>query len=115
MSMSGVPFDKRLRSIVREHTRMSHGAVHAIRHDGLITVRPRKYNPRFPLKGLMMVLGVSILFKAYILADLGQATYNQRVGALAEGSVFEKAGAWLMQPDTVTTGVAGVMRSLLGL
>ncbi len=112
MSSFGVPFEKRLRTIVRSHQRLNTGAVHAIRSDGLIVARPRVYNPRFPLKGLLLVIGASVLFKAYILADLGQVTYQERVAALAEGSAFERVGAWLMQPDAVTTATSGIFRSL---
>ena len=112
MSTTGVPFEKRLRNIVRTHQRINQGAVHSMRSDGLIVARPRLYNPRFPLKGLLLIIVALILFKAYILADLGQATYQERVGALAEGNVFEKVGAWVMQPDAVTTEISAIFSGL---
>ncbi len=112
MSLTDVPFEKRLRNIVRNHQRMNHGAVHAIRSDGLIVARPRVYNPKFPLRGLVMLITAAVLFKAYIYASLGSATYSGRIDVLAQGSLFEKAGAWIMQPDAVTVAAAQVMTAI---
>ena len=105
MSLSGVSFDKRLRKVVRNHQRMNSGAVHAVRSDGLIVARPRVYNPKFPLKGLLLLIGAAVLFKAYIYASLGAVTFDDRVAQLAEGSAIEKVGAWIMQADTVTVAL----------
>ena len=112
MSMSGISFDKRLRNIVRDHQRLNTGAVHAIRADGLIVARPRVYNPKFPLRGILLLIGSAVLFKAYIFAHLGVAVYTDRVERLAEGSLVEKAGAWFMQADAVTVAFAQVLTSI---
>lgn len=109
--MNGVSFDKRLRHVVRNHQRLNTGAVHAIRNDGLIVARPRIYNPKFPLRGLILLFAAMVVFKAYIYAHLGGAVYNDRVERLGEGSIFEQAGAWLMQADAVTITVASLLSS----
>lgn len=109
MSVAQVPFQKRLRRIVREHQRMSNGVSHVMRDDGLIVARPRVYNPKFPLRGLVLLLGAALLFKGYILASLGATLYGERVAQLAEGSIIEKAGAWIMQPDVATSAVAQIL------
>lgn len=112
MSVSGVSFEKRLRNIVRDHQRLNTGAVHAIRSDGLIVARPRVYNPKFPLRGLLLLVASAVLFKAYIFASLGASVYNDRVAQLSEGTFIEKAGAWVMQADAVTVGVAQALNAL---
>ena len=99
---ANVPFDKRLKKIVRRHDKMSNGVVRSVSSDGLIVAKPRLYRPRFPLKGLLAVLFLGFLFKGFLFAYLGEAGYAERVGTLAGGTMLEQAGAWVMQPDPVT-------------
>lgn len=112
MTVAQVPFQKRLRRIVREHQRMANGATHVMRDDGLIVARPRVYNPKFPLRGLVLLIGAAVLFKGFIYATLGSATYGDRVAQLAQGSFPEKAGAWIMQPDVATLAVAQFLNAV---
>jgi len=109
---SGVSFEKRLRNVVRNHQRLNTGAVHSMRDDGLIVARPRVYNPKFPLRGLILLVVTAVLFKAYIYANLGAERFNERVSQLAEGSTIEKVGSWVMQADTVTITIAEFMKGL---
>jgi hypothetical protein len=97
-----VPFDKRLKKIVRRHEKMSNGVVRTINSDGLIVAKPRLYRPRFPLKGLLAVLILGFLFKGFLFSYLGEAAYGERVATLQSGSLLEQAGAWVMQSDPVT-------------
>ncbi|WP_037293066.1 hypothetical protein [Roseobacter sp. CCS2] len=108
-----VPFDKRLKRIVRRHDKMSNGVVKSINSDGLIVAKPRLYRPRFPLKGLLAVLFLGFLFKGFLFAYLGEAEYIERVAALQGGSVLEQAGAWVMQPDPVTVIAADGIATIL--
>lgn len=108
---ANVPFDKRLKRIVRRHEKMSNGVVRTVQSDGLIVSRPRLYKPRFPLKGLIVVLTLGFALKGFLLAYLGPDIYAERLAALQAGSMAEQAGAWVMQPDPVTALVAeGVQR-----
>ncbi|MDP5085348.1 MAG: hypothetical protein NWQ23_08000 [Yoonia sp.] len=97
-----VPFDKRLKRIVRRHEKMSNGVVRTVTSDGLIVAKPRLYKPRFPLKGLIAVLLLGFLFKGFLFAFLGEAAYVDRVASLQSGTLMEQVGAWVMQPDPVT-------------
>ncbi len=108
-----VPFDKRLKRIVRRHEKMSNGVVKSVSSDGLIVAKPRLYRPRFPLKGLLAVLFLGFLFKGFLFAYLGEADYLQRVAALQSGTVLEQAGAWVMQPDPVTVLAANGVSAIL--
>lgn len=110
---ANVPFDKRLKRIVRRHDKMSNGVVRTVTSDGLIIAKPRLYKPRFPLKGLLVVLMLGFLFKGFLFAYLGEGAYGDRVAALKSGTVLEQAGAWVMQPDPVTYIVAEGIATVL--
>lgn len=106
MAQAHVPFDKRLKRIVRRHEKMANGVVKTINSDGLIVVRPRIYKPRFPLKGLVVLLVLGFLFKGFLLAYLGEENYADRVATLQQGTLMEQAGGWVMQADPATALVA---------
>lgn len=114
MAQANVPFDKRLKRIVRRHDRMSSGgAVKTVTSDGLIVARPRVYKPKFPLKGLLAIVVLGFLFKGFVFASLGAEQYAERVASLKEGSVMEQAGAWIMQPDPATVMIAEGIGAIL--
>ncbi len=113
MAQAHVPFDKRLKRIVRRHDKMSNGVVRTVNSDGLIVARPRLYRPRFPLKGLLIVLAIGFLLKGFLFAYLGEAAYADRVAGLQAGSTIEQAGAWVMQSDPVTEVVAAGIAAVL--
>jgi len=110
---TNVPFDKRLKEINRRHSRMANGVVRKVNSEGLIVARPRAFRPRFPLKGLIVVLLVGFLLKGFLFAYLGEAAYGDRVAALQAGTTLEQAGAWIMQADPATVVVAGALRVIL--
>ena len=110
---TNVPFDKRLKKIVRRHDKMSNGVVRRVNSDGLIVARPRLYKPKFPLKGLIVVLFLGLLFKGFLFTYLGEANYLERVATLQTGTLMEQAGAWIMQPDPATTIVAGGIQAVM--
>lgn len=112
MSRLPVTFDRRLKTIVRQHRRLNHGHVHKVTSTGLIVAKPRIYNPKFPLKGIVMVVGAAFMLKAFIYADLGQTDYTARVAALSGASFVEQAGAWIMQPEPATVFVADIFDRL---
>lgn len=113
MTQAHVPFDKRLKRIVRRHEKMANGVVKTINSDGLIVARPRMYKPRFPLKGLVVLLALGFLFKGFLLGYLGQAGYAERVALLQQGTLMEQAGAWVMQPDPATALIAQGIQIIL--
>ena len=114
MAQANVPFDKRLKRIVRRHDKMATGGVvRAVNSDGLIVARPRLYKPKFPLKGLIVVLALGFLLKGFLLAYLGEEAYAERVATLQAGSTLEQVGAWVMQSDPVTAVVAGGVATIL--
>lgn len=113
MAQAHVPFDKRLKRIVRRHDRMANGVVHSVNADGLIVARPRIYKPRFPLKGILLLVAAGFLFKGILFSYLGAEAYADRVALLQSGTVMEQAGAWIMQPDPATLMISDQLKVIL--
>lgn len=66
--------------------------------------RPRQ---RIPVFGpIAMILMVFIGLKGVIHAQVGAATYDQRVELLKKGTVGERLGAFVLQADGVTLFVS---------
>ena len=103
-------FQKRLRRIVRRHNQMAVGVHHVVTKDNLIVAQPRLIRPRFPLKGVMMLFVVSSLFKSFLFASIGPADYDTRVAALADGTIVEQAGSWVMFADPATQFIGDFIR-----
>lgn len=107
-------FQKRLALLGRKHATMAKGYVMRMRPDGLVVVHLTRPNARrvFPLRGLIFLAVGFCVFKALILASLGDATYDARIDKLAQGTIIEQSGAWLMHVDPVTDLVAGALKSI---
>lgn len=113
--MPQITFDRRVTRLENKRRLLSGGVSYRIGPDGLITAQPhRRFSPRFPAKGLLLLLAMAFAFKAALLVASGEAAYDSRLAQLAQGGTIEQAMAWLMQPDAVTraaaSGAATVMR-----
>lgn len=107
-------FNKRLTTLGRKHSAMSRGYTTTVRSDGLIVVKPKRSLGRnFPVKGLLALVFGFFVFKAIMLASLGEITYNERVAKLDQGSALEQSGAWVMQIDLATRFFAGFLEPLI--
>jgi hypothetical protein len=114
MAYSGTQqFDERLTRVEAKRRSISKGAVYSVNHDGLIISRPRRRGLRFPLRGLFVAIVGLMMFKIGLVVALGAATYTSRVGALADGTAFERAGAWVMAADPSTLWVATQIKLFL--
>lgn len=114
MSQTVENFDHRLKRVNKRHSRMrDNGVVAKLGKDGLISAYPRRRMPRFPLKGFLVLFAAALLYKGFLLAYLGAATYDNRVSALAEGSIVEQGGAWVLQADPATQLVASVIKPFI--
>lgn len=107
-------FHKRLAMLGRKHAAMAKGYVMRMRPDGLIVVHTKRPNKLrlVPLKGLVLLVLGFCAFKALMLSSVGEATYNERVAKLEQGTVIEQGGAWLMQVDPATAMVAGLLKPI---
>lgn len=114
MSETAGTFKKRLNRVNRRHEKIYlNGARTKIGRDGLITAVPRRRMPSFPLRGFAILFLAALLYKAVIFAWIGPSLYDERISALADGTIVEQAGAWLLQPDPATVTVANLIGPFL--
>lgn len=101
-------FDKRLTRINRSHRRVARGPSYApvVGADGLIVVRRRRSGPNIPVKGLIYLVLGFCLFKSVAIAHFGATGYADRIDEMKQGTVYEWAGAWVLQPDRVSIRIA---------
>ena len=106
-------FERRMRRISRRHSKLSQGYVTAVNSDGLVVAKPRRRGNRGMLRGLAMVVIVMMLFKAFLHAQIGAEAYQDRIDALAAGSIVEQAGAHFMVADPITVWISSKVVSLV--
>ncbi len=107
MAVSESSFGERILKIEEQRSsRVKNGYIHEMRADGLIVARPRAYKPSFPFRGLLMVAVCFLLFKTLIVISVDEVTYDRRMDTLQSGTMAERVGAYLMQDDPVTSGLA---------
>lgn len=114
MAQANLPFEKRLKQITRKHDQLAKGAVRSVTSDGLIVMKPRAYRPKFPLRFIIVLVVLGFAFKGLLLASIGNVAYAERVTGLAQGSVMDRAGAWVMQIDPATALIADFLARYLG-
>lgn len=105
-------FDKRLKTLSRKHAAMANGYTTMVRGDGLIVVKPKRLRRNPPLRGLALLLLGFFAFKGFMLASLGELTYNERIAKLGNGTAVEQGGAWVMQIEPMTRFLAGFLEPL---
>ncbi len=106
MAKKQLQFNDRLRLLDRKHRAMSHGYVTRVQPDGLIIAKPRRQPIRISGRAVLVFVLAFIGFKAFLVANLGPLTYDERLARLNAGTVVEQAGAFVMQADPVTMYVA---------
>jgi len=106
-------FGMRLKQIDRNHRRLAKGYVTSINHDGLIIARPHNQASRIPLRGIFLCLLALMLFKGFLFAQLGETAYGERMAQLNGGTMFEKAGAYVMTPEPATVWIAARISTYL--
>ena len=71
-----------------------------------MVVKPKRRPVPLPVRPLLLFGVGFVLFKALLIAHLGDAAYAERVTALSTGSLPEQAGAFVMQIDVVSLWLA---------
>ncbi len=97
-----IEFESRLRRLLRKHRALSRGYTTRMRPDGLIEARPRRSVNPISGRALVLFLGAFVLFKGFLIANLGTAGYADRVALLESGTFVEQAGAFAMQADPLS-------------
>ncbi|MBN7783827.1 hypothetical protein JYP51_02780 [Ponticoccus gilvus] len=112
MSDALTNFRKRDAALRKKHVRMARGYRNKLKSDGLIVQEPDDKLGDIGLRLLSFALVVFMGFKVMVLTGLGAEAYSLHLAHLAEGSVYERAGAWLMQIDPVTRALAALVAPL---
>lgn len=112
-SVVNAEFGARLRRIEKTNRRLARGWKPRMDRSGLVTLVPT-HRFRVPRISLFVVLVGFFVFKGYLLTALGTAAYDAKLALLGEGTVVERAGAWVMQPDPVSLRVGEALAALLG-
>jgi len=113
MAKQQVQFNERLHLLAQKHHAMSRGYVTQVQPDGLIVARPRRRQVRISGRAIFLFLAAFIGFKAFLVANLGLLTYEDRLDRLNAGTKIEQAGAFAMQADPLTMFVANQIGSVL--
>lgn len=109
MSETFSHFDKRVTRISRKNRKLARGHVKFIDSTGVIRQRPVRRLGALPLKGLMMI-GLGFYgFKGLLIAHQGPEQYQERLALLADGSIFERGAAWVMQIEPIALKAAAIM------
>ncbi len=107
-------FNNRLRHIDRKHRKLASNYVQFVERDGMmIPVRRTRTRRSIPARGLVLTALVFLVFKGFLVAQLGSTTYDGRVEKLADGSLSEQFGAWLMHADPITMWISNLLAPLL--
>lgn len=99
-------FGSRVKSLESKKVRLAQGYYTTIRADGLVVAHPARRGLRVPTKLLVGLVVLFVCFKGFVLAAIGPTTYDARLTTLAQGTIVEQAGAWVLQADPVTQALA---------
>ena len=113
MAPAKIPFDKRIKQITRKHDHMTKGSVKRMRADGLIVEQPRRLRMRFPARGLGIAIILVFVVKALLIGSIGLAEYDRHIVPLASGTIWDRAAAWVLQPDAVSVFLADGIAQLI--
>ncbi|MBO9478469.1 hypothetical protein J7382_13055 [Shimia sp. R11_0] len=115
MSESQAEFHDRLARIYRKQAetgRTSRKSV-TIDRNGYVIVRGAGRGRGFPWAGLMMVVVSFFVIKGVMMSQIGADFYTQNVVRLSGGTQVEKAAAWTMRPDPISSWLATQIKANL--
>ncbi|WP_424942284.1 hypothetical protein [Aliiroseovarius crassostreae] len=100
-------FSKRTRAIEKQHRKLSRGYVQLVEREGILVPKSRRtLHRKFPVRGLAMLLALFLVFKGFLMVQLGTSIYDERVAKLSAGSQVEQIGAWVMRTDPISQWIA---------
>ena len=99
-------FKERLSRLARKHHAMGQGYVMRLLPDGLMVPEPVKVRIELPYRVTTLLIVALLVFKGFLIASIGAQPYQDRLFTLQDGTMVEQAGAWVLQPDRVSTFIA---------
>lgn len=113
MAHQDLDFGRRVDRLTLKHAALSRGCTTVMRDDGLLVTAPARRRSGLSLQVILLCVVGLFLFKALMFAVVGGATYDERVARLSAGNLAEAAGAWVMQADPLTRGLAAQISTAL--
>jgi len=112
-------FDRRLERLDERKAALEAGHRTELDDSGLMKLIPmgerrRQINRMIPLRAAMIIAGVLLSFKGFLLYKLGFGVYTAKVASMARGDTMDQIGAWIMQIEPVTLMVYNVINFLAG-
>ncbi len=108
-------FNERLDAL-KQKTNPAKRVEKRVREDGLVVdvvktdLRKRGL---FPIKSLLVAGFLFVTFKGFVLAELGERQYVERIEVLKTGGAIEVTTAFLLDMDPATQAIAKVVGSIL--
>ena len=102
-------YNRRQEAIRRKHERMAKGYVTKLHKNGTYVQVPDSKVGGTSFRMILWAAAAFVLFKGFVLAWLGQASYEAHLDTLSHGSLYEQVGAWFMQVDPVTAQLSGFL------
>ncbi|WP_407492256.1 hypothetical protein [Pseudooceanicola sp. MF1-13] len=112
-------FDRRLERLDERKAALEAGHRTELDENGLMKLIPtgerrRQINRMIPLRAAMIIAGVLLSFKGFLLFKLGFGVYTAKVNAMAQGDTMDQVGAWIMQIEPVTLMVYNFLTFVVG-
>lgn len=106
-------FVKRLTLLKSKHKQLTHGYTTNVGRDGLITVKAKRPKRGFPFRGVVLFVFGCFVFKAFVVASVGHAAYEERLATLQAGSIVENFGSAVLIVDPLTEIMASQIGAFL--
>lgn len=112
-------FDRRLERLDERKAALEAGHRTELDENGLMKLMPtgerrRQINRMIPLRAAMIIAGVILGFKGFLLYKLGFGVYTTKVASMARGDTMDQLGAWIMQVEPVTMMVYKAITFIAG-
>jgi hypothetical protein len=112
-------FDRRLERLDERKAALEAGHRTELDESGLIKLIPtgerrRQINRMIPLRAAMIIAGVLLTLKGFLLYKLGFGVYTSKVASMARGDTMDQIGAWIMQVEPVTLAVYNFIAFVAG-
>ncbi|MEM6891576.1 MAG: hypothetical protein AAF636_26160 [Pseudomonadota bacterium] len=109
MSSGHAEFEERCEGLLRKHRELARGFKVKVGDDGLITIAPKRQYSRTRLRIIVATVLGFFLFKSATVLLIPAETYLARLDGLQSGTFFERAAAWMMQPDPLSQAVVAAI------
>lgn len=88
--------------------------VQTVREDGLVVDVVKRRRPKLiPVKSIVTGALIFVILKGYVLAQLGEPEYMDRIETLKRGHAAEVVAAFLLDADPATRVMANGLNSVL--